>query len=273
MDHSSKPASRIPRLSSSRLPLPLVRGPSMSFARLEASGSDPQAVKARCRVPTIGLASSGGANETTEALSDAANLQPKPPKERRKPKPSLSDRTVETLSQIPPSPLSNRRKSSFFNTDMASSMRPPLRPASAMSKKGSRPSSPTKQSPAPRPPKLCKTKSEVELMCARCSMTQPSEPRAGVSVCKEANCARKPTAVRSELVQDYESFRSTPTMPSIGPFHQKLSSSNSQAKRPATRWQPVAAINSVNTIGSPRKASAISTPTTASPSSHQSRRS
>lgn len=271
MDHSSKPASGIPRLSLSRLPLPSVRGPSTSFARLEASRSDPQAIKARCRLPTIGLPSSGGANETTEALSDAANLQPEPPKERRKPRPSLSDRTVETLSQIPPSPLSNRQKSSFFNTDMASPMRPPLRPASAMSKNRPRPSSPTKQSPAPRPPKLCMAKSEVESMCARRSMAQPSEPRAGVSVCKEANCAQKSTAVRSELVQDQEPFRSTPTMPSIGPSHRKLSSSNPQAKRPATRWQPVAAVNSVNAIGSPRKASTISTPTTASPSSHQSR--
>ena len=46
-------------------------------------------------------------------------------------RPSLSDRTVETLSQIPPSPLSTRRRSSFFNaTSPARSM---SRPGSAMS--------------------------------------------------------------------------------------------------------------------------------------------
>lgn len=35
----------------------------------------------------------------------------------RKPRPSLSDRTIETLSQIPPSPSPGRRKSGFFTSE------------------------------------------------------------------------------------------------------------------------------------------------------------
>ena len=45
---------------------------------------------------------------------------------------SLSDRTMETLAQIPPSPSPQRRRSSFFQTD--TSMSSPSRPASPMSR-------------------------------------------------------------------------------------------------------------------------------------------
>ncbi|MCJ1476954.1 hypothetical protein MMC13_005624 [Lambiella insularis] len=56
----------------------------------------------------------------------------------RKFRPSLSDRTVETLSQIPPSPSPRRRQSGVFPN--GSPMRPPSRAASAMnsSRPGSR---------------------------------------------------------------------------------------------------------------------------------------
>lgn len=50
-----------------------------------------------------------------------------PPADAR---PSLSDRTIETLSKIPPSPSSRGRKTSFFPPD--SSMGPPPRPSSAL---------------------------------------------------------------------------------------------------------------------------------------------
>jgi hypothetical protein len=53
---------------------------------------------------------------------------------QRKSRPSLSDRTIETLAQIPPSPSPRRRKSSFYVAES------PKRPGSAMSR-GSRPSS------------------------------------------------------------------------------------------------------------------------------------
>ncbi|KAI9741712.1 MAG: hypothetical protein M1834_000097 [Cirrosporium novae-zelandiae] len=62
---------------------------------------------------------------------------------RRKPRPSLSDRTIETLSQIPPSPSPGRRKSGFFPPE--SPMGLPGRPTSSMG--SSRPSSSSDRSP------------------------------------------------------------------------------------------------------------------------------
>ncbi|MCJ1386263.1 hypothetical protein MMC17_009389 [Xylographa soralifera] len=58
-------------------------------------------------------------------------------KTARKSRPSLSDRTVETLSQITPSPSPRRRQSGFFTNE--SPMQPPSRAASTMTY--SRPSS------------------------------------------------------------------------------------------------------------------------------------
>ena len=66
-------------------------------------------------------------------------------KTARKSRLSLSDRTVETLSQIPPSPSPRRRQSGFFNNE--SPMRPPSRAASAMTY--SRPSSRASSSTIP----------------------------------------------------------------------------------------------------------------------------
>ncbi|ELR06063.1 hypothetical protein VC83_07332 [Pseudogymnoascus destructans] len=63
----------------------------------------------------------------------------------RRPRPSLSERVQETLAQIPPSPVVNRRKSSFFNPE--SPMRPPSR-----STNGSRPASSYENDEKMRPP-------------------------------------------------------------------------------------------------------------------------
>ncbi|KFY37800.1 hypothetical protein V495_06938 [Pseudogymnoascus sp. VKM F-4514 (FW-929)] len=63
----------------------------------------------------------------------------------RKPRPSLSERAQETLAHIPPSPVVNRRKSSFFNPE--SPMRPPSR-----STNGSRPGSSYENDGKMRPP-------------------------------------------------------------------------------------------------------------------------
>lgn len=77
------------------------------------------------------------------------------PKPKRTSRPSLSDRTIESLSQLPATPGTNRRKSSFFVPQ--SPMAPPSRPASAMSayvRPGTsdgnfaRPASPAKRIPA-----------------------------------------------------------------------------------------------------------------------------
>lgn len=66
---------------------------------------------------------------------------------RRRPRPSLSDRTVETLSQIPPSPSPRRRRSSFFPSESPAVT--PSRPKSSLSR--SRPATSHGQRP-PIPP-------------------------------------------------------------------------------------------------------------------------
>lgn len=60
------------------------------------------------------------------------NATPKPDaqKEKRRPRPSLSERTVETLSQLSPSPSPSGRRSRTTSVD--SVMGPPPRPASAL---------------------------------------------------------------------------------------------------------------------------------------------
>ena len=61
-----------------------------------------------------------------------ANSSTKASTQRRRPRPSLSDRTIETLSQIPPSPSPRRRKSSFFTTE--SPYQPSSRPTTSLSR-------------------------------------------------------------------------------------------------------------------------------------------
>jgi Leucine-rich repeat (LRR) protein len=63
--------------------------------------------------------------ETSPPPATAKTIKP------RKPRPSLSDRTMETLAQIPPSPTpSKRRQSGFFSPE--SPMKPPSRATSAL---------------------------------------------------------------------------------------------------------------------------------------------
>lgn len=81
-----------------------------------------------------------GTTSTDEnAISEDVEEIAKPTK--RKPRPSLSERTVETLSQISPAPSPTRRRSSTIKSN--GSMGPPARPASAM--RNRRPSTPSEQ--------------------------------------------------------------------------------------------------------------------------------
>ena len=59
---------------------------------------------------------------------ESSSSRPLVLQEKRKPRLSLSDRTIETLSQLPPSPSPGKRKSNFFHSDC---MGPPSRPLSA----------------------------------------------------------------------------------------------------------------------------------------------
>ncbi|KAK2798130.1 hypothetical protein FQN50_008941 [Emmonsiellopsis sp. PD_5] len=71
-----------------------------------------------------------------ESRSDRTSIYT--PNTNKAPRPSLSDRTIETIAQIPSSPSPSKRKSTFFAAE--SPMGPPSRPASAMNH-NSRPSS------------------------------------------------------------------------------------------------------------------------------------
>ncbi|KAH7400834.1 hypothetical protein DE146DRAFT_654079 [Phaeosphaeria sp. MPI-PUGE-AT-0046c] len=106
--------------------------------------------------------------EPDHALIDEPD--PEPAAAKKKSRPSLSERTIESLSQLPSSPAGGkgRRRSSFFNAD--NSMPPPLRPASAMSSNGSRPTtSDGTLHPIPATPKRFGTSS------GRLSMTAPGK--------------------------------------------------------------------------------------------------
>lgn len=100
---------------------------------------------------------------------------------KRKPRPSLSDRTIETLAQIPPSPSPARRRSNFFPE---SPMGPPARPASAMSSRpssrfASRPTSPTKNL---KPPVLGNSNTKPSVYGGSKSMAvRTSKPRASLA--------------------------------------------------------------------------------------------
>ncbi|KAJ5142971.1 Leucine-rich repeat typical subtype [Penicillium bovifimosum] len=161
-----RPASGIPRLTS-RLPLPTTTGskslkPSPSRDRLRA---DPGLDEKRLRRPSYDTLvqkpfsrhlsppkpqndpvpvlkqdeAQGGENETRllgeagpAGLDDAASIiSTQEVRGRREIRPSLSERTLETLAQIPPSPASVRRQSSFFNG--ASPVRSPSRAPSNVS--------------------------------------------------------------------------------------------------------------------------------------------
>lgn len=106
-------------------------------------------------------------NGTEIGDNGSANTAAKP----RKPRLSLSDRTVESLNQVAQSPRPGRRKSSFF--EPASPMGPPARPASAMSR-GSRPGTSDGTVGAGFQPT---TPNRRASMVPRTSMTVPSNKR------------------------------------------------------------------------------------------------
>ena len=97
------------------------------------------------------LPESAPAPDREESRDSVANdvVQTPSTKPVRKPRPSLSDRTVKTLSSIPPSPSPKRRQSAFYGNEAP--MRPPSRNASALgfarpySRIADRPSSPDKR--------------------------------------------------------------------------------------------------------------------------------
>ncbi|KAI2792143.1 hypothetical protein POX_b02179 [Penicillium oxalicum] len=161
-----RPSSGIPRLAASRLPLPKSTGPksirpSPSRDRLQA---DPGVDHSRLRRPSyetlrkqpsmtrlslpakqIPRPSSKGSDVATQLkptqLAEVDSLSAidsqddgllHEPRGRPEGRPSLSERTKETMAQIPPSPAPGRRQSSFYSG--ASPVRSPSRtPSNASS--------------------------------------------------------------------------------------------------------------------------------------------
>lgn len=145
--------------------------------------------------------------DSSETGSDIHSIET--PLNRKKPRPSLSDRTVETLAQIPPTPSPSKKKSSFFTNE--SPMAPPSRPASAMNDH-SRPTSRQQREPG------------------------TSQARFSSSMRRAAARSREPSV--SSTTRSVSSFRKAPTRSStvngrdsMGPEELQ----NSKIKPPAKR--------------------------------------
>jgi hypothetical protein len=127
---------------------------------------------------------------------------------KKKSRPSLSERTIESLSQLPSSPAvtKGRRRSSFFNAD--NSMPPPLRPASAMSSNGSRPTTSDGTSRSiSATPKRFGTVGRLSMTAPRrsvsASVTTPATtPSKTVSIAHPGSTAKKLPLSQTQNVQN-----------------------------------------------------------------------
>ncbi|PYI12080.1 leucine-rich repeat protein [Aspergillus sclerotiicarbonarius CBS 121057] len=180
MDNPQKTPGRpsgIPRLTS-RLPLPtsatnksirpspsrekLQTDPGLNASRLRRPSQEPVFKKPlpKFTVPKKPVVSQRQRRDASQTrTSDAGGLEAegalnnKPlhleaedAETRGRTRPSLSERTIETLSQIPPSPSPQGRQSNFFGA--TSPMRSPSRPPSAMSSYSRSPSRSSSRQPS-----------------------------------------------------------------------------------------------------------------------------
>ncbi|KAL2803223.1 hypothetical protein BJX63DRAFT_437137 [Aspergillus granulosus] len=163
MDQQPKTPSRpsgIPRLVS-RIPLPtstsspslrpspsrdrLHADPGLKAARLRRPSEEPEFKKPLPktsppkkiqngyqlkRIVSVAGTSDGAGLESEKTLEPETDILPLDTESRGRIRPSLSERTIETLAQIPPSPASSRRPSNVYNA--TSPMRSPSRPPSSM---------------------------------------------------------------------------------------------------------------------------------------------
>ncbi|KAJ4340569.1 hypothetical protein N0V95_007468, partial [Ascochyta clinopodiicola] len=156
---------------------------------------------------------------------------------KRKPRPSLSDRTIESLSHLPSSPANGngrRRRSSFFGQD--NPMPPPLRPASAMSNQssGSRPA--TSDGAANRLPV---TPSKPSAPSTRLSMTVPGKRSVSALVStptttpsRISSISRPATAIKKPALVPTQNIR-TPSKPAPLSSSKSLVSRTPKARQPA----------------------------------------
>ena len=170
-------ASGIPRLS--RLPLPraavkALPPPEPTKYAIQSRALPGKLAQNATKTTSVGTTSHSMQQSTTRSqtfedpvASCPDDVQPDAPAKSRtlsrRPRPSLSDRTIETLSQIPPSPSPRRRRSSFFPTE--SPVGPSPRPASSLNRTrpstshGQRPPLPS-GFPTPRAPSPVKRQLE-----------------------------------------------------------------------------------------------------------------
>ncbi|KAJ5683143.1 hypothetical protein N7462_006308 [Penicillium macrosclerotiorum] len=158
---TTRPSSGIPRLAASRLPLPTSTAskslrPSPSRDRLQADpGLDHNRLRRPSRESLLKQPSPRYSNspsvtpsildeperglddiqvpeeESVAGGDDESGATTEPRGRLREVQPSLSERTIETIAHIPPSPASVKRQSSFFNG--ASPIRSPSRTPSNVS--------------------------------------------------------------------------------------------------------------------------------------------
>ncbi|KAK5107207.1 hypothetical protein LTR62_001653 [Meristemomyces frigidus] len=164
------------------------------------------------------------------------------PADRTKSRPSLSDRTIESLQHVPSTP-NDRRRSSFFSP-VESPMGPPARPGSAMSRNGSTSSRPGTSdgtsyfkpvkaaSPAKRAPASAKPASRIA--SSSFGFTSASGTRRSVS-----------TAHSSEFRNGLGEAQAPPRSPSpVKPGPSSISSATKPTARPPLGSKTLAARSS-----------------------------
>ncbi|KAK1141402.1 hypothetical protein N8T08_009074 [Aspergillus melleus] len=109
---------------------PVFKKPLPKYTRPEKLSNGPQRRGEVSQVGTTHNEQAYPEKATAKAESDECAISIHDADNRGRARPSLSERTIETLSQIPPSPAPLRRQSSFFNA--TSPMRSPSRPPSSM---------------------------------------------------------------------------------------------------------------------------------------------
>ncbi|PGH13584.1 hypothetical protein AJ79_03577 [Helicocarpus griseus UAMH5409] len=107
------------------------------------------------------------------------------PTDKSSSRPSLSDRTIDTIAQIPASPSPSKRKSTFFATE--SPMAPPSRPPSSLNSHQSRPASrqDNTNGSAPQFSSAVRTVSVPRTPSSTSNMPQPTFAKRSVSMYRD----------------------------------------------------------------------------------------
>ncbi|KAL4902848.1 hypothetical protein BDW74DRAFT_180548 [Aspergillus multicolor] len=133
---SLKPSPSRERLSTdSGLKINRLRRPSSEFKKPLPRTLQPRNARNGYQQKRVASLASDGVGSENEKLLDARDNSfedtiSQETEHRGRVRPSLSERTIETLSQIPPSPASSRRPSTIYNA--TSPIRSPSRPPSSM---------------------------------------------------------------------------------------------------------------------------------------------